>query len=118
MWIFAYYPPRDLPMLCGPFFFHAPLPSGCALTLVLSRPKQTISSPTASCSRWGRQPLENAALGSAAELGADRGPIAEPLRQRAPLTVVLQDVQYRVDEDDVQTPHVPALNRREERILA
>ena len=39
MWIFAYQPPRDLPMLCGPFFFRAPVPSGCTLTLVLSRPK-------------------------------------------------------------------------------
>ena len=29
-------PPRDLPMDCGPFFFNAPVPSGCTLTMVLS----------------------------------------------------------------------------------
>ena len=40
MWIFAYHPPRDLPMLCDPFVFRALVPSGCTLTLVLSRPKQ------------------------------------------------------------------------------
>ena len=112
MWIFAYYLPRDLPMLCGPFFFRAPLPPGCALTLVLSRPKQTTSSPTASCSRWGRQPLENAAFGTAAEPGVDRRPTAEPLRQGAPLAVVLYDVQYCLDEDDVRGPRVPALIRQ------
>ena len=39
MWIFAYHPPRDLPMLCGPLVFHAPVPSGYTLTLVLPRPK-------------------------------------------------------------------------------
>ena len=28
------------------------------------------------------------------------------------LAAVLQDVQYRVDEDDVRNPHVSALNRQ------
>ena len=51
MWIFAYHPPRDLPMLCGPFVFRAPVPSGCTSALVLSRPKQFASLPGACSSR-------------------------------------------------------------------
>ena len=94
-------PPRDLPMLCSPFVFRAPVPSGCTLTLVLSRPKR------------GEQLLKHAAAGPAAEPRVDREPIAEPLRQRAPLAAVLQDVQDRVDEVDGRNPHVPALNREQ-----
>ena len=37
----------------------------------------------------------------------DRGPVAEALRQSAPLAVALQDLQEHVDEDDVRNPHVP-----------
>ena len=58
------------------------------------------------------QTLENAALRPAAEPGVDREPFSEPLRKRAPLAAVLQDMQNRVDDDDVRNPHVPALNRK------
>ena len=51
MWIFAYHPPRDLPMLCGPFFFRAPVPSGCASALVPSKLKQSTSPLFTCCSR-------------------------------------------------------------------
>ena len=47
----------------------------------------------------------------AAEPSVDRESAAEPLRQRAPLAAVLQDLQNHIDEIDVRNPHVPALNR-------
>ena len=57
-------------------------------------------------------PLEPAVAGPAAEPGVVRVPVAEPLRQGAPLAAIFQDIQDRVDEDDVRNPHVPALNRQ------
>ena len=57
------------------------------------------------------QPLEHAAVGSAAKPGVNREPVAEPLRQRTSLAAVLQNIQNRIDEGDVRNPHVPALNR-------
>ena len=62
-------------------------------------------------SKRGEQPLEHAAAPPTAKPGIDLEPVAEPLRQGTPLAAVLQDVQNRVDEDDVRNPHVPALNR-------
>ena len=59
------------------------------------------------------QPLEHVAARPAAELGVDRGPVAEPLRQGAPLAVALQDVQNRIDDCDVGNPHVSARFRAE-----
>ena len=61
----------------------------------------------------GEQPIEHAAARPAAEPGVDRLPFSEALRQGAPFAAVLQDVQYRIDEDDVGNAHVPALNRQE-----
>ena len=66
----------------------------------------------------GDQPLENAALGPAPEPDVDCVPFSEQPRQRTPFAAVLHDAQNRVDENDIGNPHVPALNRQEERILA
>ena len=61
----------------------------------------------------GEQPLENAAARPAAEPGVDRASFSEPLWQGAPFAAALQGVQNRIDEDDVENPHVAALNRQE-----
>ena len=39
-------PPHDLPMLCAPFVFRAPMPLGCTLTPVLSMPRGRRSPPS------------------------------------------------------------------------
>ena len=57
------------------------------------------------------QPRKHAAAGSAAVSGVDRESVTEPLRQRAPLAAILQDVQNRIDEGDVRNPYIPAANR-------
>ena len=114
MWIFVFRPPRDLSMLIGPFVFRAPVPSGCTSALVLSRPKQSPSPPTASCSRSAANRAARARrCGTSGGTGRRPRTVAEPLRQRAPFAAVLQDLQDRVDEVDVRNPHVPALNRQE-----
>ena len=101
MWIFVFQPPRDLPMHCGPFSFRAAVEAEAVRV-----PADRFLFP-----KRGEQPLEHAAAGPAAEPGVNRGPVVEPLPQRAPLAVVLQDVRKRVDEDYIRNPHVLALKR-------
>lgn len=42
---------------------------------------------------------------------ADPVPLAEAFQQDTPLTVVLQDMEDRVDDVEAGNPHVPAMNR-------
>ena len=56
----------------------------------------------------GEQPVGHAA----AEPGIDRGPVAEPRRQVAPLAAVLQNVRKHAFEAGLRNLHVPPLKRK------
>ena len=112
MWIFVFHPPRDLPMLCGPFFLSPGavgmhLHAGAVEAEDLDAPVDQMHLP-----QRGEQPVEHARLGPAVHPGVNREPIAEVLRQGAPLAAVLRNEEKRVDEDDVRNPHISALDRQ------
>ena len=56
-------------------------------------------------------PIEHAALRPAIHARIDRVPVAEPLRQSAPLTAVLGYVENRVDHLEIVMRDVAAVSR-------
>lgn len=101
----------QFPNRLRPDFLGAPLLSGWALTLVLSRPRQSLDTRVIWCSwRASKKPIQNAGIRPATHPGVDRVPFAETLRQSPPLATVLGDKQDGVDHHEVRNPHIPALS--------
>src|ERR1700688_699954 len=58
------------------------------------------------------QPIQHPALGPAIHARVDGMPVAKALRQRAPLTSVLGDIQNCVDDLQIRLRHVASLTRQ------
>jgi hypothetical protein len=59
------------------------------------------------------QSVQNARRRPPPQARVDRVPVAEALRQRAPLAAVLGDIEHRVDDIEIGDPHVPSLHRQQ-----